>query len=134
FGFERWKLHDRGEWESQRREAEHRKQMGLLRELPEIRGYDTDPRVLDAAQANIEAAGLDGIVRISRKAVAEFKKPTHRELKPGLVICNPPYGERLGEVEALREVYHTLARVVKAELPGWRLGVFTGNSELGSEL
>lgn len=134
FGFERWRQHDRPLWEAIRREAEHRKQIGLLRELPEIRGYDADPRVLDAAQANIEAAGLEGIVRVSRKTVAEFRKPTHRELKPGLVVCNPPYGERLGEVEALREVYRTLARVVKAELPGWQLGVFTGNSELGREL
>lgn len=134
FGFERWKRHDRTLWDAVRREAEHRKQMGLLRELPEIRGYDADPRVLDAAQANIEAAELEGIVRVSRKTVAEFKKPTHRELNPGLVVCNPPYGERLGEVEALREIYRTLAQVVKAELPGWQLGVFTGNSDLGREL
>jgi len=47
-----------------------------------------------------------------------------------LVVCNPPYGERLGDEDSLRATYESLAVSVKRELSGWRLGVFTGNSEL----
>ncbi len=134
FGFEKWLQHDAALWDQLIAEAQQRKQSGLAKGLPEIRGYDENPRVLDAALGNIERAGLEDWIRISRKPVAEFKRPTHKVLQPGLMLCNPPYGERLGEETALRTVYRTLGQVAKAELPGWQLGVFTGNPQLGQEL
>lgn len=134
FGFEQWLQHDAARWMQLRADAQSRKEQGLARGLPEIRGYDADPRVLDAALGNIERAGMEEWIRISRKPVAEFKKPTHKLLQRGLMLCNPPYGERLGEKEALRDLYRTLGLVAKRELPGWQLGVFTGNPQLGQEL
>jgi 23S rRNA (guanine2445-N2)-methyltransferase / 23S rRNA (guanine2069-N7)-methyltransferase len=134
FGFEKWLPHNEDLWRDMLTEARERKAAGLAKGLPEIRGYDENPRVLDAAQNNIERAGVDEWVRVSRKSVADFKKPTHTELQPGLMVCNPPYGERLGEKQALAELYRGLGQVAKAELPGWQLGVFTGNPQLGKEL
>ncbi|WP_444907922.1 bifunctional 23S rRNA (guanine(2069)-N(7))-methyltransferase RlmK/23S rRNA (guanine(2445)-N(2))-methyltransferase RlmL [Microbulbifer sp. SSSA008] len=131
FGFERWLNHQSDIWNELREEALQRQGVGLARELPEIRGYDADAKVLFAAEANIARAGLERQVRVSCRPVAGFRVPSHREVKAGLVLTNPPYGERLGEQEALRETYFELGRQLKAEFPGWLVGVFTGNPELG---
>ncbi|MCO1333529.1 bifunctional 23S rRNA (guanine(2069)-N(7))-methyltransferase RlmK/23S rRNA (guanine(2445)-N(2))-methyltransferase RlmL [Microbulbifer sp. OS29] len=131
FGFERWLNHQSDIWSELREEALQRQGEGLARALPEIRGYDADAKVLFAAEANIARAGVERHVRVSCRPVATFKVPSHREVKTGLVLTNPPYGERLGEQEALRETYFELGRQLKLEFPGWSVGVLTGNPELG---
>ena len=131
FGFERWLNHQSDIWLQLRDEALERRRRGLERELPEIRGYDADAKVLFAAEENIARAGLERQVRVSCRPVAAFKVPSHREIKPGLVLSNPPYGERLGEQEELRDTYAELGRQLKKEFPGWLVGIFTGNPELG---
>ncbi|WP_237064750.1 bifunctional 23S rRNA (guanine(2069)-N(7))-methyltransferase RlmK/23S rRNA (guanine(2445)-N(2))-methyltransferase RlmL [Microbulbifer guangxiensis] len=131
FGFERWLNHQNDIWLGLREEALARREAGLDRELPEIRGYDADAKVLFAAEANIRRAGLEQHVRVSCRPVSSFKIPSHRPVQTGLVLVNPPYGERLGEQEALRETYAELGRQLKQEFPGWLVGVFTGNPELG---
>ncbi|WP_346839878.1 bifunctional 23S rRNA (guanine(2069)-N(7))-methyltransferase RlmK/23S rRNA (guanine(2445)-N(2))-methyltransferase RlmL [Microbulbifer sp. SAOS-129_SWC] len=131
FGFERWLGHQSDIWLQLREEALERRRAGLERDLPEIRGYDADAKVLFAAEANIARAGLERQVRVSCRPVAAFKVPSHREIRSGLVLTNPPYGERLGEQEALRETYAELGRQLKQEFPGWLAGIFTGNPELG---
>ncbi|AOS97781.1 Ribosomal RNA large subunit methyltransferase K/L [Microbulbifer aggregans] len=131
FGFERWLNHQSDIWLALREEALARREAGLARELPEIRGYDADAKVLFAAEANINRAGLERQVRVSCRPVATFRIPSHRPVNTGLVLTNPPYGERLGEQEALRETYAELGRQLKQEFPGWLVGIFTGNPELG---
>ncbi|MFO1387602.1 bifunctional 23S rRNA (guanine(2069)-N(7))-methyltransferase RlmK/23S rRNA (guanine(2445)-N(2))-methyltransferase RlmL [Cellvibrio sp.] len=134
FGFERWLKHDASIWQKLRDEAHERRRKGLEKDLPEIRGYDADIRVIRAAEENIVTAELDHWLRVSRKELAEFKKPTHTELKKGLVLSNPPYGERLGEVESLKMLYAHLGERLRNEFQGWRAGVFTGNPELGKQM
>ncbi|SMF39890.1 23S rRNA m(2)G-2445 methyltransferase [Alteromonadaceae bacterium Bs31] len=144
FGFEKWLKHKTTAWQALVEEAEHRYSTaltaggreidGTFHNVPEIRGYDKDSHVLFLARLNIVAAGLDDFIRVTEKSVSELKKPTHKEIEEGLLICNPPYGERLGEIEALRETYLSLADSCKKEFPGWQLAVFTGNKELGREL
>lgn len=134
FGFERWLKHDASIWQKLRDEAHERRRKGLEKDLPEIRGYDADIRVIRAAEENIVTAELDHWLRVSRKELAEFKKPTHTELKNGLVLSNPPYGERLGEVESLKMLYAHLGERLRNEFQGWRAGVFTGNPELGKQM
>ncbi|HYT89703.1 MAG TPA: RNA methyltransferase, partial [Gemmataceae bacterium] len=53
---------------------------------------------------------------------------------PGVVICNPPYGERIGEEKELRGLYQTLGEVLRERCGGWRAFVFTGNPTLAAEL
>lgn len=134
FGFERWLQHDESIWQKLRIEAEERRAAGLAKDLPEIRGYDADLKVIRAAEENIVTAELDHWLRVSRKELAEFKKPTHTEIKPGLVLSNPPYGERLGEIESLKILYAHLGERLRNEFQGWRAGVFTGNPELGKQM
>ena len=130
FGFERWLNHQNDLWLPLREEALQRRAEGLAKPLPEIRGYDADAKVLFAAESNIARAGLEKHVRVSCRPVAAFKVPSHRQVKPGLVITNPPYGERLGEQEELRETYAELGRQLKQEFGGWKAAIFTGNPEL----
>lgn len=134
YGIEHWQQFNAALWQELRAEAHNRRRAGLERALPEIRGYDKDSRAIAAAEANIAAAGLEKIVRVSARPLAALKKPTHKTLTCGLILTNPPYGERWGEVEELRPLYHELGKVAKAEFPGWKLGVFTGNMELAQEL
>jgi 23S rRNA (guanine2445-N2)-methyltransferase / 23S rRNA (guanine2069-N7)-methyltransferase len=134
FGFHGWSLHDADLWQVVRQEALDRCQAGLAKTLPEIRGYDKDSRAIRAAQENIEFAGLDKQVRVIPKPMTAFKKPTHTQIDHGLMICNPPYGERWGEMEELRPLYESLGELAKRECPGWRLAVITGNAELAGEL
>ncbi|PHS75975.1 MAG: bifunctional 23S rRNA (guanine(2069)-N(7))-methyltransferase RlmK/23S rRNA (guanine(2445)-N(2))-methyltransferase RlmL [Porticoccus sp.] len=134
FGFHGWAKHDDTLWQDIRQEALVRCEAGLSREIPEIRGYDKDTRAVSAAQENIACAGLEKWVRVMAKPIEAFKKPTHRETGDGLIICNPPYGERWGEMEELKPLYQTLGEVAKRECPGWRMAVITGNAELAGEL
>ena len=134
FGFEQWLGHRNDSWLELREEALDRRAAGLAQPLVEIRGYDSDVRVIRTAEANIEQAKLDHWLRVSCKELMEFKRPTHKALSTGLVICNPPYGERLGETEALQHLYGYLGQRLKQEFNGWRAAVFTGNPELGQRL
>ena len=134
FGFHAWKGFDAVLWDRLVAEARARRQAGLARPLPEIRGYDKDARAVAAAKENIEAIGLQEVVRVSAKPLSALKQPTHREIPPGLILTNPPYGERWGEIDELRPLYKALGELAKAEFPGWTLGVFTGNPDLAGEL
>jgi 23S rRNA (guanine2445-N2)-methyltransferase / 23S rRNA (guanine2069-N7)-methyltransferase len=131
FGFESWKGHNVQQWQAILAEAKSRAERGRASELPEIRGYDADPVVIRFAEENIARIGLQKCVRVSCKPLSELAKPTHVPLPFGLVICNPPYGERLGEKESLRFLYAELGEAMLREFPGWVGAVFTSDIELG---
>ena len=134
FGFHGWSQHDADMWQQLRQAALECCNVGLSKELPEIRGYDKDTRAVRAAQENIACAGLDEQIKVIPKPMSAFKKPTHTKIDHGLMVCNPPYGERWGEMEELRPLYQDLGELAKRECPGWRLSVITGNAELAGEL
>lgn len=132
FGFHSWLQFDATIWQEILGEAQAIRAESLARGLPLMRGFDINTRVLDAAFANIQRAGLSQWLRVAQQEVAQLEKPA--ELDSGLILCNPPYGERLGEIEALRETYRDLGARLKSQFAGWKLGVLTGNKELGQEL
>lgn len=128
FGFLRWKQHDAQCWETLWDEAKARREKGLAN-LPTIVGYDKDPYAIKIAFENVERAGLLGKVHVEKREVANFAPVS--TLSPGLVVVNPPYGERLGEVEELQPLYTLLGDRLKAGFVGWKAAVFTGNPDLG---
>ena len=129
FGFEHWKGHNPEQWLAVRGDAESK---GQLRRPPiEIRGYDGDISAVRRAQENIARLGLEDIVRIRCKSLADVKKPTHRPMPAGLVVMNPPWGERMGEKAALPHLYSTIGHVMSREFDGWRGVVLTSEIELG---
>ena len=134
WSFEHWLKHDAAVWQRIHDDALLRKTRAFERQWPEIRGYDASAAAIRAAEENIERAELSGRVRVLRKELTQFVKPTHCEMNTGLVITNPPYGERLGEQESLRHLYTHLAERLRAEFQGWHAAIFTGNPDLGKTM
>ncbi|MFT5691495.1 MAG: 23S rRNA (guanine2445-N2)-methyltransferase / 23S rRNA (guanine2069-N7)-methyltransferase [Oceanicoccus sp.] len=134
WGFDNWLGHDAKVWDQLIEEAEELEQAAKNRQWPEIRGYDASPQAIDNAQENIDRAGLNGFVRVLRKELSRFVKPTHAEIDRGLVVTNPPYGERLGDESSLIHLYRHLGQRLKTEFLGWNAAVFTGNSDLGKQM
>lgn len=134
FGFEALKQHDWRQWQAIVADARGRAERGRAATLPEIRGYDADPRVIRRAQENITRLELSKAVRVSVKPVLELKKPSHKPLPHGLIVCNPPYGERLGEKSQLMPVYRDLGRAIATEFEGWQAAVLTSELDLGKAI
>lgn len=134
FAFEYWKGHDAQQWQAVRADAEGRASRALEKGLPEIRGYDGDPRVIRRAQDNIAAAGFSKWVRVSVKALGEVRKPTHKPLPMGLLVTNPPYGERLGDRQSLPVLYRRLGEVMHDHFGDWQAAVLAGDRDLGKAL
>lgn len=128
FGFQGWLDFDIGLWTHLRHEARRR----VRSTLPaSIQGYDAHRDALHFSQENARAAGVGNLLTFAQRDIADFAPP---EGPPGVIICNPPYGERLGEEKDLRGLYQTLGHVVAERCPGWRLCVFTGNMRLAQEI
>jgi 23S rRNA (guanine2445-N2)-methyltransferase / 23S rRNA (guanine2069-N7)-methyltransferase len=127
FGFIRWKQHDTAVWTELLDEAHQRRETGLAH-LPPIHGYDHDPLAIRAARDNIKRAGLGNLIVAQQR---ELTACTPEEVPTGLVLANPPYGERLGPSSELPALYTELGTQFKKCFPGWRGAVFTGNPELG---
>ncbi len=96
-----------------------------------IQGFDINPRNLALAQDNVAIAGLDDWIVLKQCDIANLV--LDKTLPNGLLVVNPPYGERLGEVEALMPVYRQLGDMLKRSCMGWQATVFTGNLDLGWE-
>ena len=94
-----------------------------------IQGFDINPRNLALAQDNVAIAGLDDWVELKQCDIANLV--LDEALPNGLLVVNPPYGERLGEVEALVPVYRQLGDMLKRSCMDWQATVFTGNLDLG---
>lgn len=133
FGFEKWLGHQPDLWLELRQEAERRAHEGKQRKLPRMAGFDQDSRVLSTARNNIERVGLQGLVQVDSSAIADLALEGDWA-SAGLVLVNPPYGERLSERRELGTLYRALGDTVKRLLPGWRLGVFTGAPEYGKSI
>ncbi len=133
FGFEQWPGHKPELWLSLRQEAERRAHEAKQRRIPRFAGFDQDSRVVATAWKNIQRAGLEGIVHVETRAVADLNLDGDWS-DQGLVLTNPPYGERLSERKELGGLYLSLGDAVKRATPGWRLGVFTGAPEFGRSI
>lgn len=131
FGFERLVDHNEEQWRIILADARARAERGRAARLPEMRGYDADPKVIRRAEENIARCGLEKAVRVSCKPLGELIKPTHIPLPIGLVVCNPPYGERLGEKQSLVFLYRQLGELMVREFPDWEAAIFTSDLDLG---
>jgi 23S rRNA (guanine2445-N2)-methyltransferase / 23S rRNA (guanine2069-N7)-methyltransferase len=133
FGFERWPGHDASLWARLVREARERAARGV-EGLPPVLGRDADAGAVTLARAAVVRAGLEGRIRIEHRALDGLDLPHGRSGASGLVVVNPPYGERLGDGAKLGDLYAHLGTALREEATGWRVAVLTGNPELGHRL
>ena len=131
FGFTGWKKHDAECWKKLRAKAEQRKKIGLAK-LPVIVGFDQNRHTVNTALAHIANAGLQNKIHIERRDI-EDAEPAE-SWKPGLLICNPPYGERLGDEQETAELYKKFGDSLKAHFTGWKAAMIISNPELGFRL
>lgn len=128
FGFYGWLKHDADLWEDLWDEAESRREKGL-NIIPAITGYDQDGKIIPRAFENIKRAGLSGIVHVEKRELSALRK-NDTWIAPGLITVNPPYGERLGEIENLRSLYRSMGDIFKERFPSWKVSMITSSSEL----
>ncbi len=126
FGFMHWKRHSRATWNTLVNEALEREEAGQNKPWPQIIGYDADPLAVAAARKNVDRAGLADRIIIKQAQLAMLRCPG----KQGLLITNPPYGERLSEREAVKYLYRFSGKRFSEDFPGWRMGFFSANPDL----
>ncbi len=133
FGFDGWAGHQPELWRELLQEARERRKAGLAR-LPLIAGRDLDSKAIRAAHLNADRAGLGGLLHFATADLAELRPPENMQERPGLLIANPPYGERLGERDELVHLYGRLGENLRRHFVGWKAAIFTGNPDLAKEL
>ncbi|MEO1795839.1 MAG: class I SAM-dependent RNA methyltransferase [Pseudomonadota bacterium] len=90
-------------------------------------GFDRDAGAVRMAKANAARAGLS--CEFEQRDVADLLAP---DTEPGLVICNPPYGDRIGHAPALKPLYATLGARLSTHFQGWRVGILTSDPQLAN--
>ncbi len=133
WGFSAWLGHVPALWARLHEEAQERARVGMGRPPLWIRGYEADPRLIQPARNNIERAGLAQWIRVYQGDVATFE-PRPDQNQKGLVVCNPPYGERLGDEASLVYLYQNLGERLRQACLGWEAAVLTSAPELGKRM
>ena len=98
---------------------------------PAVRFYgsDLDPGAIRMSRANAERAGVAGITEFQERAIEDLAAPAG---PPGLVIINPPYGDRIGERARLQSLYRAMGQTLLTRFSGWRVGLVTNEPALAA--
>ncbi len=103
---------------------------GRARQLPQapcaLYGSDIHGAAIQAARANLKAAGLVDTVALKQADLLDVKPPAGE----GVLVTNPPYGVRLGDKEQLAAFYPRLGDSLKRHFAGWRAYLFTADLRL----
>lgn len=117
FASEEWERIGKDLWKKARVEAYQAIDYDVM---PEIYGSDIDPDAIELAKANAEKAGVDDCITFEVKPCQEIVLPG----KYGVMITNPPYGERIGELKEVENMYRALGGIMK-ENPTWSTYLIT---------
>ena len=123
FAFELLKKFEALEWASIRAAAEARVKPA---ERMDIRGWDNDDRAVRATRRNLQEAGFGNIVTVDQGDILEIA-PLN---ETGILVTNPPYGERIGEEDDLAAFYPQLGTALKRHWAGWNCFFFTADLRL----
>ena len=132
FGLLGWKQHDIALWRGLLDDARARAETGLRSLRAAFFGSDADSRMVQMAKRNAQEAGVAGFLTLEKRDMAHAAPPPG--YATGLVITNPPYGERLGERAQMPQLYRALGDALRARFTGWRAAVLAGDVELGRAL
>lgn len=96
---------------------------------PKIFGLDINPAAIEAAKANAEAAGVEDCIRFAAADVAAMRTKS----LGGVIVTNPPYGERIGDKQGIEKIYEAYRRFFR-ENPTWSLFVVTADKSIEKKL
>jgi putative N6-adenine-specific DNA methylase len=120
FGFERLAAFNAGLWRRVQKEER------ITPASPRLFASDIDPKALQAARRNFAAAGVERWVTLEQADVLERAAPA----PSGVMVMNPPYGERIGSADELARFYPRLGDALKKKFAGWRCYIFTADLRL----
>lgn len=127
-GFRRHENFDAPTWKALVEEARDRRAEGLKHLSQDIIGFDHNQWVIQKAQDNARRAGLKDHIQFAPLGLGKWHNDAWQS---GLVIINPPYGERMGEEAELKATYQLLGKTLVQECTGWQAGIYTTNETLG---
>ncbi|MBS0232185.1 MAG: class I SAM-dependent RNA methyltransferase [Proteobacteria bacterium] len=123
FAFEELATFDEAAWSRMRKaKASAEPKVGFY-------GSDRDAGAISMSRANAERAGVSDITEFRQHAISDLVAP---DGPPGLVIVNPPYGDRIGDKKHLHPLYRSLGQTLLSQFSGWRVGVITNEASLAS--
>lgn len=110
FSAEKWSWLPQKVWQQERHRA-----FDLIQRDATFHAYgsDIDPEAVELAQHNAKQAGVDARIEVVQRDIKDFFIPKEK----GVVICNPPYGERLLDMKAAQEIYRTMGKVFRQGFP-----------------
>ena len=107
-------------WQQARQEAQDKEFRGAYR----ILGSDNDPKCVSLSMANAKKAGVADIIRFADGDATKMSLPSDE----GILVCNPPYGERMLEQQSAQRLYSALGRHLKFA-NGWKKYIITSEPE-----
>ncbi len=132
YGFLNWKGHDAESWKKLINKA--KKSVKVFSDIDnKFTGFDADKYVIASARQNIHAAGLQDLITLEHKDFSEscaFMVENAGSIRAGMVVVNPPYGERLGEKQELTHLYAEMGACWRDHFPDWKIALFTANDDL----
>ena len=130
FAFERWLDFDAPAWRAPRARADEGVRSFAAHP---ILGSDRDAGAVAAAAANAERAGVAEDVAFAQAAISAAPVPPETDVS-GWIVTNPPYGKRLGEHDALRDLWARLGQWARVRCPGWQVAVLAPGGLVGTRL
>lgn len=127
FGFETWRGFDAARFAVIREAA----RAAAHRAPALIAGSDRDAGALERARTSARRAGVARDIGLSRVSLEDARPPGP---PPGVVVCNPPYGERLGDARRLGALYGSLGTALKRRFTGYTAFVLTANLEAAKSI
>ena len=121
FAFEQLATFDAGRWQALKTNAK------IIEPSVRFYGSDRDAGVVKQAAGNAKRSGVGELVQFTRASIGDVVRP---DGPPGLVICNPPYGARIGERKSLFGLYGALGQMLLTRFSGWRVGLITSDAGL----
>ena len=127
FGFMGWLGHRLDQWQAILAEANANARSSLPDGV-EIRGYDGDLGAIRRAEENARRMQLGSFVRVRVRQLSDIAKPTHQKMDRGLLVVNPPWGERISTPSAAANLYAALGQAMHSEFGGWDASVIAADA------
>jgi putative N6-adenine-specific DNA methylase len=124
FAFMHWPNFDAALWKRMLEKAQDRV---LPRATAPIMASDRDAGAIEAARANAERAGVAADIEFTHTALSGIAPPAASR---GWLVTNPPYGVRVGDTKALRDLYAQLGNVARRSCPDWTIAMLSASAEL----
>ena len=122
--FENWLDFRKDIYLNEKNKAKHK--IINYEKLPTIIGCEINKKVFEQANVNISLAGLENYIELINNDFLALQL----SCTPGIIICNPPYGKKLGDENELIYLYEQMGIFLKNNFSGWEFWLLSGNPKL----